>query len=251
MTQTSWVQDIISKADISAAKPFELLIFIHGYNNAPKEILKRHRLLNGHIERLGLNGMIMSFDWPSDTSFSNYDEDILDGLDVMYHLWQDCIHLFHAHSDININLIAHSVGAHLTLNSIDKASAFKAAVNHTFFLGADIHYKALLSSNFEAYTTRITNYYMPHDKSLLFSYIMQHYLLHKRAGRVSLFGSDVVNLNCIEHFKTLAPPKNPLKYISHTHSWYFNSFEVLKDIVLTLQGKALHHRKIKNGEYYL
>lgn len=169
----------------------------------------------------------------------------------MGHLWKDCVEMFHTHPNINVNIIAHSVGAHLLMKSIQTVPNYKSTISHTFFIGADIHRNALINSQYSTYSEAITNYYMPTDKSLLFSYIMQHYLLNKRAGRAGLLGKDVDNVNCQHLFSALQPPKNPFKYISHSHSWYFKSYEVLKDIVYRLEKRGLEHRKVENDVYYL
>lgn len=244
----SWIDAIASQTKACPNKPSELIFFVHGYNNAPEVNLVRHRLFKQHLESFDFNGTIISFDWPSDSSFSNYDEDVADGLCVIEHLWKSALNLFENDTRFNLHLLAHSVGCYLSIESINTKSAKSHLLNKIFFIGADAHQNALQKSSFNHYGQNIINYYMPYDMSLFFSYLMQYYLLHKRAGQSKLLGKNIQNINTSNAFKKLPWPKNPFKYLSHTHSWYFESKFLVGDIVNVIENRDFIDRKVVNGE---
>jgi hypothetical protein len=65
-----WVRDILQtvpkKRDATGVFRGDVLVFIHGYNNAMDAVLERHRLLKQNLASYGFAGTVISFDWPCD-----------------------------------------------------------------------------------------------------------------------------------------------------------------------------------------
>ena len=52
-----------------------ILVYIHGYNNNQDKLLKRHRQLKKSLQKNGFNGVVVSFDWPSEGNPLEYYND--------------------------------------------------------------------------------------------------------------------------------------------------------------------------------
>lgn len=73
------------------AKGNGILIFVHGYNNIPPFVMKRHDLLQKGLSKYGFKGAIVSYDWPSGTSWRGYLKDIQKAKRTARHLVCDGI----------------------------------------------------------------------------------------------------------------------------------------------------------------
>jgi alpha-beta hydrolase superfamily lysophospholipase len=148
-----WVRKVIARAgrkrDGTGAMRGDVLVFIHGYDNEPPIVLRRHRRLQVDLPQHDYNGVVISFDWPAQEIALAYLEDREKAKLTAFRLVKDCIELFArmqsgADCDINVHLLAHSTGAYVVREAFDDADDRRAIamVNWTAsqvaFIGADV-----------------------------------------------------------------------------------------------------------------
>lgn len=229
----------------------DILVFVHGYNNEPPVVMKRHRLLKKNLAAAGFEGAVVSFDWPSNNIALNYLEDRSDARLTSIKLVDDCIRLFTVTQlrgcAYNVHLLAHSTGAYVIREGFDDADDRRniAATNWTasqvVFIGADVSSKSLgiddsKSSSVYRHSVRLTNYQNPYDSVLKLSNI-KRVGVAPRAGRVGLparVPHKAVNVNCGPHFQGLRPHRDATG--AWDHSWYFTDPGFAHDLALTLKG---------------
>lgn len=69
--QSAWGVD----ARVPSRKRGDILVFVHGYNTSPKDVMSRHDQLEDDLKAIGYKGSVVSFDWPSASMALNYLED--------------------------------------------------------------------------------------------------------------------------------------------------------------------------------
>ena len=62
-----WIKEVqalaLSKINpLSVSRKGDILIFVHGYNNKPEEVLKRQRQLTADLDAEGWKGVVIGFD---------------------------------------------------------------------------------------------------------------------------------------------------------------------------------------------
>ena len=241
-----------------------VLIFIHGYNNNPPEVLKRHDLLQNGLWKYGYEGEVVSFDWPSGDWMLNYLEDRVDAKTTAMQLVSDGI-LPLAYSqkyqdetkcDISVHLLGHSTGAYVIREAFDDAddrsiSSINWTVNQLALIGADVSARSMQAGNPESeslyrHAHRITNYSSPYDNALQVSNIKRAGVA-PRAGRVGLpddAPASAVNIDCGLHWKKNWDGKtNKQTGVpgNLSHSWHFGDATFMQDLALTLIGQIDRH----------
>lgn len=130
ISRRKWVAEVLSEAetgvnDITGKPMGDIWVFIHGYNNSQKIVLKRHRKLEADLRSVGFKGAVVSYDWPSAQSGLNYLEDRDDARDTARRLRDDCISLFSSQQvagcEINVHLLGHSTGAYVIRHAFTDA----------------------------------------------------------------------------------------------------------------------------------
>lgn len=229
----------------------DILVFVHGYNNDPPAVIKRHRMLKKSLAQAGFEGAVVSFDWPSNNIALNYLEDRSDARMTSIKLVDDCIRLFTVTQlrgcAYNVHLLAHSTGAYVIRQGFDDADDRRniAATNWTasqvMFIGADVSSRSLgiddsKSSSLYRHSVRLTNYQNPYDSVLKLSNI-KRVGVAPRAGRVGLperVPQKAVNVNCGHHFQGLRSRADATG--AWDHSWFFTDAGFARDLALTLKG---------------
>lgn len=178
-----WFRKVMAEAltDISKKDSTEfgdVLVFIHGYNNAQKIVMQRHRLLKANLRAIGYEGAVVSFDWPSDNVTMNYLEDRSDAKATAIALVDDAITAFvnyqQPNCKINVHLLAHSTGAYVIREAFDDADDRKllASTNwmasQVMLIGGDVSAGSMSEGNAGAesiyrHCMRLTNYSNPLD----------------------------------------------------------------------------------------
>lgn len=251
-----WVDEILGKAatgtsSISQRPVGDVLIFIHGYNNPPEVVLKRHRLLKKNLLAAKYTGGLVTFDWPANDVALNYLEDRSDAKKVAIKLVEDCISLFSVLQskgcEINLHLLAHSTGAFIIREAFDDADDRKKiasknwSVSQIAFIGADISsasmtYHDSKSSSIYRHCVRLTNYQNPFDSILKLSSV-KRVGVAPRVGRIGLpdnAHNKSVDVDCGSHWSKLKEPANQIG--SFDHSWHFGDKTFVQDLVYTIQG---------------
>lgn len=275
-----WVESVLKEAktgvnDRTKKTTGDILVFIHGYNNSQKIVLKRHRKLKEDLKSVGYQGAVISYDWPSAQSGLNYLEDRDDAKDTAKRLRDDCINLFslrqEAGCEINVHLLAHSTGAYVirhAFSDADEKSSIKNrpwTVSQIAFIGGDISSRSLSindskSRSLYRHCVRLTNYQNPFDSVLKLSNT-KRIGLSPRVGRVGLpedASRKAVNVNCGRYFSQLDEDemvRGVDYYGNFKHSWHIGDLTFTKDLFETVKGdidrNRLPTRKIVGGELIL
>lgn len=235
----------------------DVLVFIHGYNNSPSDILKRHRLIHSGLGNHGFAGMVVSFDWPCADIPLAYMADRTRAKDTADFLVSDCITMLaqrqvQANCDTNVHILAHSTGAFVVrqaFNDADDHGDLPTAtwmVSQIALIAGDISSGSMSAGNTDGkaiyhHCVRLTNYSNPYDEVLQISNV-KRVGVAPRVGRVALppdAPSTAVNVDCGEYYKSLLPtsPLTPAGIIQ-SHSWYFSDQIFTEDLAQTLNGNV-------------
>lgn len=76
-SRKDWVTEVkaASANEEAPVRDGDILVYVHGYNNHPRDVLRRHRMLKRNLDEAGYRGAVVSFDWPSNNVALNYLED--------------------------------------------------------------------------------------------------------------------------------------------------------------------------------
>lgn len=230
----------------------DVLIFVHGYNNAISHVLERMRMLRKNLLAEGWRGEVVAFDWPSANQTLNYWEDRHDGASVASELVTKAIRLLSEgqkrNCPTNVHIIAHSAGSYVTMEAFvqaeKKGELFKAdwRIGQVVFIAGDVSAASLSeksewSGPFFKRIMRFTNYYSPYDAALAVSNA-KRLGISPRAGRNGLpkdAPHKAVDVNCGPYFNALKPPAG-WDERSWTHSWYISDRIFARDLAMTLEG---------------
>lgn len=238
--------DWLSKVK-AAARSNEVVIYIHGFNTSQKDLLKRLAKVEVGLRKQGYKGAVVAFDWPSDNKNSRYRADRNDAKRVSAHLVTDgIIPLSKLSGKTKVHLLAHSMGAYLTLRAfadpmIQGLGAW--SVGQVMFAAADVDQRILErrlwgSVLLKQRSKRFTNYYSGLDSCLDLS----GNIIHggsKRAGRFGLPASVFpkhIDVYCNEQYKKDISTGKRSTVMSH--SWWFESDTFFKDVAKTIAGVA-------------
>jgi len=249
-------------AVLASAGSGDILVFIHGYNNSPAQVLAEHRRLKRSLDTEGFTGEVVSFDWPSGDNALSYLEDRSDAKKTAIKLVDDCITPFCAMQEdacrVNTHLLAHSSGAYVVREAFDdaddrpKIAASNWMVSQIMFIAADVSARSLGAGNPKSaslyrHCVRLTNYSNPYDSLLKLSNV-KRLGTAPRAGRVGLppdIPENAVNVNCGRYCDEH----------QNSHSWYIGDPHFTKDMFFTLQGDIDRHsiptRKLVDQKLYL
>lgn len=279
ISRDDWVRKVIAKArrqpDATGVARGDVLVFIHGYDNEPPIVLRRHRRLQEDLPGQGYAGAVVSFDWPAGQVALAYLEDREKAKLTAFTLVRDCIELFArmqggAGCDINVHLLAHSTGAYVVREAFDDADDRRAisAVNWTVsqiaLIGGDVSAISMSGGNpgsesIYRHCVRLTNYANPFDEMLQLSNVKRAGLA-PRVGRVGLppdAPRQAVNVDCGEYYQAMIQtrPKDSIIGVE-SHSWHIGDPVFTEDLALTLKGdldrSAIKTRQgLSNGQFKL
>lgn len=252
-----WAREVRAVADgnenpNSISPSGDILIFVHGYNNAISHVLERMRALRANLRAEGWRGEVVAFDWPSANQTLNYLEDRRDGAEVASQLVTKAIKLLSEGQKrdcpTNVHIIAHSAGSYVTMEAFvqaeKKGDLFKSdwRIGQVVFIAGDVSSASLSeksewSGPFFKRIMRFTNYHSPYDAALAVSNA-KRLGISPRAGRSGLPADaphKAVDVNCGPYFNGLKPPAG-WDGRSWTHSWYINDRVFARDLAMTLEG---------------
>ncbi|MBL8863080.1 MAG: alpha/beta hydrolase [Planctomycetes bacterium] len=241
--------------DAQGGRSGHLLAYVHGYNNSPRNVLDRHRLLVRALRKAGWDGVLLSFDWPSEGTTIQYMEDRREVRGVAERLVTDLILPFvkyrESDCDVNVSLIAHSMGGYLVREAFLDADDTRViaesnwSIGQVVFVGADVSSSCFRvgtrdSRCFERHCARFTNYFTPQDAALKVSN-MKRMGLAPRVGRVGLPNestSRFVDVDCARRFVKIDERswKDQGGFGEFSHSWYFGDAVFAQDLAYTLLG---------------
>ena len=247
--KASWVNAIITANESRE----DILIFIHGYNNAECDVYNAHNNVKQGLKAAGYTGQVVSFDWPCADNVAVYLEDRHKAALTAMQLVNGGITVLAEQQDnsctINVHILAHSTGALVVREAFEDAqNANKLPtqdwlVSQLVFISGDISANSMnLHSQCDAiydHTTRVTNFQNPYDKVLSISNV-KRIGFENRVGRVGIPDGappSCVNVNSGNYFQSIK--ENGGDTVAFSHSWYFDpksNSEFMKDLCLIMQG---------------
>lgn len=277
--RADWVRKVSDlsdrRRDPSGAMRGDVLVFIHGFDNEPPIVLERHRRLRHDLPGYGYRGAVVSFDWPSGDIALAYLDDRAKAKTTALLLVDDCIQLFailqnRPECNINVHLLAHSMGAFVVREAFDDADDRRnvASANWTasqlVLIAGDISAASLELDNPESaslyrHCIRLTNYSNPFDEVLQISNV-KRVGLAPRVGRVGLPASTppkALNVDCGEYYQQMRKVRPAGDIIGNaSHSWHIGDPVFTEDLAHTLNGdldrSAIRTRQgLPNGRFKL
>ena len=249
----SWRGGIIDQADwldqVSAKmQSDDILIYVHGFNTPQSEMLRRTNKIEDGVRAHGFSGAVVAYDWPSDGSVAKYQSDRNDAKKTATSLVRDGIApLLALPSRPKIHLIAHSMGAFLTLRALSDfgdsigPGGTAWSLEQVMFAAADVDQAWMEKGAWgglilKERSHRFTNYYNGRDEVLNLSGTIVHG--RRRAGRRGLpqtLHARHVDVYCNEQYKRDVP--EPDRSITYSHRWWFDNDGFYKDLALTIAGQ--------------
>jgi esterase/lipase superfamily enzyme len=259
MRKGDWVRDVMTAAGgVSGggiAKRGDVVIYVHGFNTNPGDMLARLRKLKVALAKNGYRGTVIGFDWPSAGQALNYLEDRKDAKATALALVDEGIATFAAMQrpdcPIDVHVLAHSMGCYVVREAFDDAddrpavAARSWSVSQVMLVAADLSVASLSagnpkSSSLYRHAVRLTHYHNPLDEVLSLSSV-KRVGVTPRSGRV---GMDVplppkaIDIYCGARFRAVAGPEPA---VQTGHTWYFDDPTFLQDVALTVAGKVDRH----------
>lgn len=255
ISRSDWFRKVIDIArtgtDAMGRPVGDVLIYIHGFNNALQSVVARHRMIRKGLEGLGYKGAVVSFDWPCADTALNYLEDRVDARLTALRLVTDAVLAFGRVQSpnclISTHVLAHSMGAFVLREALDDADDRPALVqqgwtlSQVMLVGADVSANSMGASDVSAslyrHCIRLTNYANPYDAVLSISNA-KRVGVSPRVGRVGLPGnapSKAVNVDVGIHYDE--DREDFADVTNSDHAFYFSSKRFLQDVYLTLQGE--------------
>jgi pimeloyl-ACP methyl ester carboxylesterase len=260
----AWLQQLLEAAtwgidERTGAPRGDILVHVHGYNNSAEAVLERHRRLETDLRGIGWKGVVVSFDWPSDTRTIGYLEDRHDAKRSAMRLVTDLIALLAAKQThecaVNTHILAHSMGAYVVREAFDDADDAQLAnncwmVSQLCLIGADVSSASLSdghpsSDSLYRHCTRLTNYFSLGDSVLKLSNVKRSGVA-PRVGRIGLpllAPVKTADIDCTSyHQALLLDPAVQLSDQPHgflgnpSHSWYIGNRVFTLDLFETLKG---------------
>lgn len=251
-----WFRAVLKEAKAFTAEAptdFEgdVLLFVHGYAADPATALRRHRLIKKDLGAVGSKAVVISFDWPSDSTVFNYVEDRLDARETALHLVSDlAIPFARARTRdcrINAHILGHSTGVFVIREAFAAAAEYVGpgydwAVSQLLFIGGDVSASSLSagdrgSRNMYDRAVRVTNYSNPHDWVLKLSNA-KRIGLSPRAGRIGLptdAPEKAVDVDCGSYFTTLKEAE--AEYMgTFAHAWHIGDPVFALDLHHAIEG---------------
>ena len=266
--KTEWLEAVINSKESKE----DILVYVHGYNNAEGDVLQSHRAIKAGLQSVGYTGQVVSFDWPCANNVVVYLEDRHKAAITALQLVNGGIAMLAEQQSnkctVNVHLLAHSTGALVVREAFEDAQNTNRLktqdwmVSQCVFISGDISANSMnLHSKCDAiydHTLRLTNFQNPYDRVLALSNV-KRVGFENRVGRIGLpdgAPAKCVNVNTGEYYQQIK--ENGQDTIGYSHGWYFDSKsngDFMQDLCLILQGdidrNAFPTRKLVDGELVL
>lgn len=255
VTRTEWLRRLLATFNPGpggVGLHGDLTVYVHGFNNSVGTIARRHRTLQDGLSAAGFSTTVVSFDWPSGTVPIGYLEDRHDAMVTAMRLVTDGIRVMldvrRPDCDVNIHIVAHSMGAYVLREAFEDADNSRAAdqnwqANQVVLVAGDVSAGSLtlgnpMSDSLYRHAGRITNYYNRHDIALQVSNV-KRLGLSARVGRVGLPPSaPAVDVDCSDRFVKLQGAGALPDSINASHTFYFDDAVFYQDLAATLLGRV-------------
>lgn len=230
-----------------AAGAGEILIYVHGFNTEQSEMLERRRKIELGLAAAGWNGLVLSYDWPSDGTIWSYLSDRGDAKHTAPYLVTDMIGpILNLRPQPRVHLLCHSMGAYLTLRGFSGVGDGGApgtvpwGVGQVAFVAADADKPWMEAGAWGALVMdrrcqRLTNYHSTFDRVLNLAEGIVYG--QQRAGRDGMplaIPARFHDVYCGAQYDAKVPAAG--KTLRGSHTWYFNDPGFYADLCLTLQG---------------
>ncbi|MDB5159651.1 MAG: hypothetical protein JWR50_4358 [Mucilaginibacter sp.] len=231
-------------------KTGEVLFFVHGFNVSHASAVAAHFDYAAKLQAQGWDGVLISYDWPSDGLVFAYLDDRENARAAASALVSAGISQLQgaqtADCAVNVHVMSHSMGGFVTQQAftwsyqdvpadwrIGQLLFVAADVDHTVFEADNVSAKAIV-----AHAGRLTAYCNRYDKALMASNV-KRLELAPRMGRVGLppdAPKAMVEVDCSELFDAMFTTLGAHLDPQATHCFYFNEVAFWRDVVLTLKG---------------
>lgn len=255
--RTDWFDGLLAgfPKETNDVRCGNILAFIHGYDNTPENVLARQRSLRTQLNADGWDGTVLSFDWPSGDQTLKYLDDRNKAKDTAGRLVSELILPFityrKTNCEININLLAHSMGGFLVRQAFVGSEDYRKIAEANWSIGQIVFVSADVSSSgfepqspdaacFQRHCARFTNYFNPYDSALKVSNV-KRLGFAPRVGRIGLpenSAAKFVDVDCSARFKKLNEQdwRDSGGFGEFSHSWYFGDEMFSKDLAINLIG---------------
>ena len=228
----------------------DILFLVHGFNVSHEAAWAFHRKCAAGLADAQWNGLVISYDWPSDGLVFAYLPDRFNARAAANGLVTSAISLLEKQQrqdcGINVHVMAHSMGCFVTQQAVtwayqDVPTGWK--IGQVLFAAADVDYTVFSAGNISAqafakYAGRLTAYCNRYDKALLVSNA-KRLDLAPRMGRVGLPADAppmMCEVDCSDLYEKDYPGLEEDLDPATTHCFYFDRPEFWRDAVLTLGG---------------
>ncbi|MCU0809185.1 MAG: alpha/beta hydrolase [Candidatus Contendobacter sp.] len=264
ITQSAWYKAVRTAAvwqNERGEARGDLLLIVHGYNLSVAEVIQRHRRLKEDLMAFGFQGVIVSFDWPSDDKALAYLPDRHRAKETAFRLVSDGIAYLSAQQTpacmINIHVFGHSTGAYVIREAFDDADDNELpnmswTVSQVLFAAGDVSAQSMAAGNGDSeslyrHCIRLTNYASRYDQVLDLSNV-KRLGVAPRVGRIGLPGNappQAVNVDCTAYYEKLAEDSSNLAVQDQpdgfvgikSHSWYFGNRAFARDLFGVVIGE--------------
>ena len=258
-----WYEGVITEAAWENNKGDargDILFIVHGYNMSSAEVIDRHRRIKADLNDLKFQGVIVSFDWPSDDKALAYLPDRHRAKITAMQLVTDGIAQLSARQspecNTNIHVLGHSTGAYVIREAFDDAddTGLKNPawnVSQLIMAAGDVSAGSMSDGNPESesiygHCVRLTNYSSRHDEALDLSNV-KRVGTAPRVGRIGLPSgapNKAVNVDCTDYYERLtkagsdiADDQRDHQFVGmQSHSWYFGNRMFAKDLFAVMIG---------------
>lgn len=241
--QAAWLSHVEA-----AGAAHGVAIYIHGFNTTQMTMLARHYRLKQNLRKNGFKGVVIAFDWPSFASKWQYSADRDLALAVAPSLISDVVApIVKRVPSANIHVVAHSMGALLTLHALNAMQASGSSGLNGFsfdqicFVSADVDAQDF-ATNKPDWTTltgncsRFTNYCSGSDKVLKVPGTFVNGL-QKRLGQAGLPNAGPGDTYDVEGQHRFAQVRASQSNNAHkSHTWWFRDQLFFKDLTKALRG---------------
>lgn len=279
VARSDWFKKVVALAtrrvDEDGFAHGDVLVFVHGYSTHHENTLKRHDLLQQHMDAIGYKGAIVTFDWPSEDQALAYLEDRWDVQKTAHYLvaggilpLREMTEMRHeTKCDLEVHLVGHSSGAYVIREAFYQASKHRRlaqsdwGVSQVAFFGGDLGVSSMTADDKKSKLmyercARITNYVNPHDIVLRLSNSKRLFMA-PRIGRVGLpedVPRTIYDVQIGPYWQTVNFEDNKAPG-GHWHSFHFDDRTVLTDLFYLIVGHddrtCIPGRHVVDGKIYL
>lgn len=260
ISKNKWFLEVLtaSKAALNAEQGDEtqgrIVVMVHGYNTDALEAFTRQKTVETELKRVGYDGIVVGFDWPSDGNVVGYIPDRLDARWASGYLTRDVLPKFAELQSpdcrIDVSVLAHSMGCFVVREAIDwsddehNIASVNWSLSQIAFVAADISSKSFdrnspKISSLIRHSARVTNYFS-HEDAVLSVSNAKRIGVSNRLGRVGAPNDrkdSLVDVNCTGLFRQRAKDGKIVDGLRMSHNWYFEEPRFYEDLARTLKGR--------------